>query len=97
MNYYDQDGNPIGAERFAQLSHDPVYTFLKSTTIGERDIRTTWVGTDEMTDEQEVPYIYRTVIGGPNGETQVCWSKTRAEALTVHDCCALAIRQEVLS
>lgn len=92
-SYYDVDGNPIDANRFAELKWEPAgpitaYSRIGRDTINTPDdgmveVSTVWLGLDHQFGEGP-PLIFETLIFGGDRDGEVRRYSTKEEALAGH-------------
>jgi hypothetical protein len=88
--FYDRHGQPIDLSTLLRLKADPDYRFLARDVVGEVEVVTAWLGTDQLhADEPERPLIFGTVglvrgRGSDLFENTEVFASTEAEALKNH-------------
>ena len=87
MTYYDRQGNPITADRYAALHRDKDYRQVAYTEIDERIcVSTVWLGLDHAYGRSSKPVIFETMIFSDGPLSQECERYcTEAEALVGHN------------
>jgi hypothetical protein len=87
--YYDRKGERISMRRWSELRNDPSYKILRTTTVGDKEVITAWLGSDQMDAlEDEEPFIFGTVTRLSDGSKDVVteeFSISEEDALSDHE------------
>ena len=95
--FRDRDGHPLTVRRYAKLSSDLDYKIVARTVVGDREVVTAWLGSDQgpFSDDTR-PLIFGTIDQVADRATETAadvdetvhgeeFSATESEARAVHD------------
>lgn len=61
--YFDRDGNEISLDEYTALHEDPDYRKVARDQVGDLEVITNWIGTDQGPFVRQTrPYVFGTIV-----------------------------------